>query len=124
MLQFHKYMHKTRQNPAHRRRNAHKVSLLIKKLFAIDTFWERKDRCSLVRCHWVCQAHSRDGPVSKSRYPTQNRLHVLFVCFLFCFVLLCFVWVFFSLVCLVQLGVLRVWDMVLFLERENMKLGE
>lgn len=53
------------------------------ELFAVDTCWQRENPFSPLECHWVYQTHCSVGSGLMSSWPTQNKLHPLFLCFLF-----------------------------------------
>lgn len=75
----------TRQNPSTEKEEWTQSSIPNKDLFAIDTFSKREYQFSTMGCHYVYHQHSRAGHVSSYSRPTQNGLHVIFVCLLFCF---------------------------------------
>ena len=59
------------------------IGLLTKKLFAIDAPWENKHQFLPMKCLSFYQPHFKEGPMCRSSWPTQNRLHDTFVCVLF-----------------------------------------
>lgn len=68
---------------------------LTKKLFAINTCWERGTLFSPMECPWVYQPHSREGPCSGA--VDQHRHSIAFVNVLFvCYFLSCFLFYFIS----------------------------
>lgn len=56
-------------------------------IFLINTYWERENWLISVECHWLYKLHSRVGHVPRSIWETQNRLHHVWVVFLFHFAL-------------------------------------
>lgn len=65
-------------NPRTEKGSGYKIPPLTKKLFAIDSHWEREIQFSSVAFHWVFQAHSKAGVMLKVRESTQARSHALF----------------------------------------------
>lgn len=52
-------------------------SLTVTKiLFAINNCLERENQVPPMECRWVYQPHARAGLMSRSNWPTQNRLYV------------------------------------------------
>lgn len=66
------------------------VPSLIKKLFAIAYCWQRWSLFSPMECHYIYQPHCRAGPIPRKSWPTPNKLHGIFVGFLFHFILVVF----------------------------------
>ena len=77
-------VHKTQTNasqtksPMWRKGSGYIVSPLNKKLFAVDSCWERENQFSPVEWSWVYQPHSRAGLMLRSRWPI--RMDSMFVC--------------------------------------------
>lgn len=59
-----------------RRRGGHRILLPTKKLFAIDTCWER---VASMECLWVYQPHSRASLIPRSCWPIQPDFICTFV---------------------------------------------
>lgn len=60
---------------------------LNKKIYVINTPWQRDNRFSPMYYHWVYQSHVRAGLMLMCYWPTQNQLSGIFVDFLFHFAL-------------------------------------
>lgn len=54
------HMFKSDRVPALRRQIGHSISPLTKKLFVIDTDWQRENKYSPVECHWVISMTLQD----------------------------------------------------------------
>lgn len=59
--------------PAWRRGSGHKVPPQIKKLFAVDTHWEKEKILSGVILG--IQPHPREGHMVRNSWPTKNKIH-------------------------------------------------
>lgn len=84
-------MFKSHKVPVWRGGHGHKVSHLAKKLFAIESYWERQRQCPFSRVALECQPHARVGLMLGNSWPTQNDLHFFLMNVCLC-VYMCLVW--------------------------------
>lgn len=96
--------------------SGHRNPPLIKKLFWIDTCWQRGNLLSSIKGHWIYQPYSKERPMSRYTWATQNKCSVFVAacCCWFGLVLVIMVWGFGVFFCfsffLFSLSLLSYWS--------------
>lgn len=103
---WHKF--KPDKFPTKRRASGHKIQLLTKTLFAIDSFREREKSVVVLFCLLVClfvfqwrdngyyQPYPKEGCMPRNNWPTKNRLHGLVLILFWIFFVFSFFFFFFK----------------------------